>query len=355
MADFAQNVPLAPLTTLGLGGPARFYAEAHSETELQDALAAARTQELDVQILGGGSNTVFPDSGYRGLVVRVGLRGVRFADDGEGVLATAAAGEDWDAFVALCVAKGLQGLECLSGIPGSVGATPIQNVGAYGQEVSQTLVEVRALDRATLEEVTFSGPECAFSYRSSRFKAQDAGRHAILAVSYRLRRGARPSLGYPELARAAQALGVPEAEPGDALKLTRHAVLTLRRGKSMVYDPQDPHSHSVGSFFLNPVLDDAAYRTLCERLRLRFPEDPPEPPVFPADGGRKVPAAWLIERVGFTRGLRRGGVGISRNHTLALVNYDGTTSELLALAREIQAGVERAFGVRLQPEPVIVS
>ncbi len=354
MADFRQGVALGPLTTIGLGGPARLYGEAASEAELRDALTEARQAKLPVQVLGGGSNTVFSDRGYPGLVLRVALRGLEVRTDGEDALITAAAGEDWDPFVAQCVEQGLQGVECLSGIPGSVGATPIQNVGAYGQEVSQTLVRLWAIDRQTLEAVSFAGSECGFAYRQSRFKREDAGRYIITRVAYRLRRGARPALVYPELARAARSLGVQEAAPGEALQLTREAVLTLRRGKSMVYDPKDPNSRSVGSFFLNPVLDETAYRTLRERLRQHFPDDPPEPPTFPAEGGRKVPAAWIIERAGFRKGLRRGGAGISENHTLALVNYSGTTAELLALADEIEAGVERAFGVHLQREPVIV-
>ncbi|MDA8345488.1 MAG: UDP-N-acetylmuramate dehydrogenase [Thermaerobacter sp.] len=354
MAGFSEMVPLAPQTTIGLGGPARFFAEAGSDLELRDALQAARSQDLTVQILGGGSNTVFADAGYPGLVLHIALRGITFVSDGDAVLATAAAGEDWDAFVALCLQQGLQGLECLSGIPGSVGATPIQNVGAYGQEISQTLVSLRALDRERLEEVLFASADCGFAYRDSRFKGEDAGRYVITEVTYRLQKNARPTLHYPELAREAQARGVADAPPKKALQETRQAVIALRRGKSMVYDPLDANSHSVGSFFLNPVLDDAAYRMLRERLRVRFPDNPPEPPSFPADGGRKIPAAWLIERAGFVRGLRRGGAGISLNHTLALVNYGGTTSELLELAEEIESGVERAFGVRLRPEPVIV-
>lgn len=351
---FRERVPLAPKTTIGLGGPARYYASAASEAELRDALSTARTQDLPVQILGGGSNTVFPDAGYPGLVLRVALRGVAFERDAGGVLATAKAGEDWDAFVVHCLQDGLQGVECLSGIPGSVGATPIQNVGAYGQEVSQTIVRVRAIDRTTLEDVVFEGAQCGFAYRESRFKGEDAGRFVITEVTYRLQPGGRPTLQYPELAREAQARGVAQAPPGEALQRTREAVLALRRSKSMVYDPDDPNAHSVGSFFLNPVLDEAGYRTLRERLRLRFPEDPPKPPSFAAVGGRKVPAAWLIERAGFHRGLRRGGVGISQNHTLALVNVSGTTAQLLSLADEIVQGVEHAFGVHLQPEPVIV-
>lgn len=347
-------VPLAPQTTIGLGGPARYFVAAASEAQLRDALRAAAVRGLPVQLLGRGSNTIFADDGFPGLVVHVALHGVRLEREGDDVLATAAAGEDWDGLVLRCLQEGLQGFECLSGIPGSVGATPVQNVGAYGQDVSQTLVGLRALDRESLESVSFSSEECGFGYRESRFKGHDTGRFLITEVTYRLRPHAPPALNYPELAREALALGVVDLAPDEALLATREAVLKLRRAKSMVYDPADPNAHSVGSFFLNPVLDEDAYRTLRERLIAHFPEDPPQPPSFATPHGRKIPAAWLIERAGFGRGLRRGGVGISENHTLALVNYGGSTKELLALAKEIQDAVERAFAVHLEPEPVIV-
>jgi UDP-N-acetylmuramate dehydrogenase len=251
------------------------------------------------------------------------------------------------------VAKGLQGLECLSGIPGCAGATPIQNVGAYGQEVADTIVTVQALDRRTLEPVEFDAAECRFGYRTSRFKATaDRDRYIITRVAYRLRTAGAPALRYPELRRAVEASpDFASLTPTAALQAVRTTVLALRRGKSMVIDPADPESRSVGSFFMNPVLDDLAM----QRVRGRWAASggAGEVPFFPAGDGRaKVPAAWLVEQAGFPRGTERAGVGVSRNHALALVNRGGTTHALLALAAEITEAVEARFGIALEREPV---
>ncbi len=331
-----EHIPLAPLTTLGLGGPARYLAECTSLDQMRTCLTWAVAEGLPVQVLGGGSNVLFADAGYSGLVLKVALSGLEF----NGATAEVAAGEDWDGFVQCCVKRGLAGVECLSGIPGSVGATPIQNVGAYGQEVKDTIVEVRVLDRQTLEEIAFAPAECGFAYRQSRFKGADRDLFIVTSVTYRLDASGQPQIRYPELRRHLN-----DARP--TLATVRDAVLALRRGKSMVIDRQDPNSRSVGSFFLNPVIDAEAFAALKDRY--------PSVPHFPDSAGVKVPAAWLVEQAGFHKGLQRGGVGISQRHALALVNRSGTTREVLALAGEIREGVQQAFGIRLEREPVLVA
>jgi UDP-N-acetylmuramate dehydrogenase len=327
-------VDLAPYTTLRLGGPARAVIEAHTEAELVEAAS-----DPGVVLLAGGSNVVVADAGVDATVARVLTRGVAAEEDAEHVLLRVAAGEPWDDLVARCVADGLVGVECLAGIPGSTGATPIQNVGAYGQEVADTLAAVRVLDRRT-GEVTELGPEdCGFGYRTSAFK-RAPGRWAVLDVVLRLRPGAQGApIRYAELART---LGV---QPGERAGLAdvRDAVLALRRGKGMVLDPGDHDTWSAGSFFTNPFVDPAAL--------------PDGAPAFAQpDGTAKTSAAWLIERAGFHRGYGDpAGIAISSKHTLALTNRgDGTTAALVALAREIAAGVRERFGVALEPEPVFL-
>ena len=326
---------LAELTTLRLGGPAGRLVEARTDDEI---IAAVRDADPPVLVLAGGSNVVVADEGVPGTVVRVATRGVERHDaavtPGDARLVVAA-GESWDDLVALTVAEGLQGFECLSGIPGSVGATPIQNVGAYGQEVAETIESVRVYDREADRVVDMPAAECGFGYRTSVFRYHD--RHVVLSVTFRLRQDDHSGpLRYAELART---LGVPVGGTAP-LTAVREAVLGLRRGKGMVIDPADPDSVSAGSFFTNPILDVA-------------PEGAPtwsEP-----DGRVKTSAAWLIEHAGFHRGHGNGRVGISTKHTLALVNRGGaTTAELMALAREIAAAVQDRFGVSLHPEPVLV-
>ena len=343
-----ENVSLATYTTLGLGGNARYFVDCGTEDDVRAALGLAAERRLPVYILGGGSNVVFSDAGFPGLVARITIGGVEFRD-GSIPEVTAGAGVEWDAVVQGTVERGWTGIECLSGIPGTVGGTPIQNVGAYGQEVADTLVSVVCLDRTTLARRTFTRAECAFGYRDSRFKRGDRERYVVLWVTLRLARGERPRIRYPELERAVTALpGFERASPGEAVRLVRQAVLTLRRAKSMVLDPTDPNTRSVGSFFTNPVLSGRAFADLEARWR----ESPI--PSFPASGGTKVPAAWLVERAGFPKGYRRGGAGISSRHALALVNLGGTSAELLALAETVRAGVEERFGIRLEYEPEVV-
>jgi UDP-N-acetylmuramate dehydrogenase len=335
---------LSELTTLRLGGPARSVVEARTEEEL---LAAVRGED-DPLLLAGGSNLVIADAGYPGTVVRVLTRGVAERAQAGRVALTVAAGEEWEPFVARCVAEGLAGVESLSGIPGSIGATPIQNVGAYGQEVAETITAVRVLDRASGEVAELAPADCGFAYRSSAFK-RTPGRWVVLAVTFALeRRELSGPLAYAELART---LGV---QPGEGAPLAdvREAVLGLRRGKGMVLDPDDPDSVSAGSFFTNPILAADAFAALERRAA-----EHGRPPGFPeADGRVKTSAAWLIERAGFERGHGNPqGIAISSKHTLALTNRGaGTTAELLALAREIAGGVRERFGVELEPEPTLV-
>lgn len=350
-----EHVPLASYTTLRLGGVARYLAECSSEADVGEALGFASSEGLRAQVLGGGSNVIVSDAGFPGVVVQVGLKGLRFDDLGETVTLTAAAGEDWDEVVTECVRRGLAGIECLSGIPGLVGGTPIQNVGAYGQEIAETLESVTCLDRESLAPVTFSGAECDFAYRSSRFKRHDRDRFIVLEVTLRLRQDGRPVLRYPELIRSVEG-----ASPLDgltaqqALRTVRDAVLRLRRSKSMVIDPSDPNSCSAGSFFLNPVISAETYRRLQDLWKRRH-GDGASVPSFPAPDGVKVPAAWLVEQAGFRKGLRRNGVGISASHALALINIgSGTARELLELAEDIQRTVRETFGITLEREPVLI-
>jgi UDP-N-acetylmuramate dehydrogenase len=331
--------PLAELTTLRLGGPAARLVEAATEEEV---VAAVRRGDEPLLVLAGGSNVVVADEGWPGTVLLIVTRGI----ERDGVRLTVQAGEPWDPFVARCVAEDLAGLECLSGIPGSTGATPIQNVGAYGQEVSETIASVRVLDRESDRVEDLPPQACGFTYRSSVFK-RAPGRWVVLSVTFALDGSphSRP-IRYPELARALGVQTGATAPLGDV----RAAVLALRRDKGMVIDEADPESVSAGSFFTNPVLDEAAFARLRERAG-------PGLPAFPqADGTVKTSAAWLIEHAGFARG--HGDpltIAISSKHTLALTNRGaGTTTDLVALAREIAAGVHEAFGVDLHPEPVFV-
>jgi UDP-N-acetylmuramate dehydrogenase len=348
----AEHVPLAPLTTLGIGGAARYYTRVAQPEQVAFADAWAAERGLELLVLGGGSNLLVADAGFPGLVLHLDLRGVESRVTGAGVELAAAAGEDWDGLVASCVARGWAGFECLSGIPGRVGATPIQNVGAYGQDVSETLASVTVWDRARQALAVLSNAECAFGYRHSRFKAGDGGRFVVLGVSYGLRPGGAPALRYPELQRyVTEHCG---ARP--ALAEVRAAVLAIRRRKAMVLDPGDPNARSVGSFFVNPVVSARELAALeLEERRRGLAAGASVPAYAAADGGMKLSAAWLIERAGFRRGERRGSVGISERHCLALVNRGGgTAAELVGLAREIRTRVRERFGITLQPEPVLV-
>ena len=348
--DPAEPERLAGYTTLRLGGaPERLVSAEHSDEIVQN-VREAEVRDRPILVLAGGSNVVISDSGFPGTVVLVRSRGVRVvAEDGDTVTIRAEAGEPWDDLVAATVDAGWAGVECLSGIPGSAGATPIQNVGAYGQEVAETVTEVSAYDRLAGEVVRIPAERCGFAYRGSLFRHND--RWILLTVDFTLSRSPLSTpVRYAELARA---LG---AEIGDQVPLAeaRTAVLALRARKGMVLDPADPDTRSVGSFFTNPVLDEPAYAALRARAA-----DLDEPPAWPGTGGVvKVSAAWLIDKAGFAKGHPGPeGVAISSKHTLALTNRGGTgtTAALIALAREIRDGVHDRFGVTLHPEPVLVN
>ena len=341
-----EHVPLAPLTTLGVGGPARFFVEAHTESDVREAVQFARDRELPLFVLGGGSNLLVADAGFDGVVLKIGLLGLERVDDGNDAIFTVAAGEDWDGFVARAVAEDCAGIECLSGIPGSVAGTPVQNVGAYGQEVSETIREVVTLDRQTLQMRTFDNSECGFAYRASMFNMAERARYIILRASFALKRGGKPTIRYADLQKRFV----------DSTTLTlaqvRDAVREIRRSKAMLIVPGGDDARSAGSFFKNPVVPLRQFEELDSMLRLRALALPN----FPAENGfRKLPAAWLVEHAGFTKGYARGAAGISRRHALAIVNRGGATaSEIVALKDEIQARVRGEFGIELQPEPVFL-
>jgi UDP-N-acetylmuramate dehydrogenase len=340
-----EGEPLSAHCTLGVGGPARFFCEARGEGEVIAAWTWARDRGVPLRILGGGSNVVVADEGVDGLVVKLALPGLTARAVDARVELTVGAGEPWDDVVRHAVERDWAGLECLSGIPGLAGATPIQNVGAYGQEVSQTIVAVRALDREHGAVVTLGADACAFRYRDSMLKSGAPDRYAVVSVTYRLTPGGRPRVLYAELERHLATRGVATPSLADV----RDSVLAIRRAKSMVLDAADPNRRSCGSFFLNPVISPEVSEAVEARAG-----DPAMPRWPEADGRVKLSAAWLIERAGFARGQRQGPVGLSTRHALAIVCHDGAAArDVLAFAHQIQQTVEGRFGVRLTPEPAI--
>jgi len=341
-----HDVPLAPLTTFGLGGRAKHFVRVHDEATLVAALRWAADRGLRSVILGGGSNLIVPDEGYPGLVVQMALGDLEFAPGGRVI---AGAGVHWTAVVDGAVSRSWAGLECLAGIPGLAGATPIQNVGAYGQEVADVITEVRVLRRDTLTFESLTPAKCAFGYRTSRFK-RDPERFVVSSVCFALREDGPGSVRYAELEKIVSA--------DASLDEIRRAVLALRRKKSMVLDPDDPNRRSAGSFFLNPIVSASdAERIVDQALRERLVASPDLLPRFPTSDGRvKLAAGWLIEKAGFEKGTRRGAVGLSTRHALALVHHGGgTTSELLAFADEIRDRVQERFGVELEREPRLLA
>ena len=339
------------MTTLGVGGPARYFAECLTGEALSAGVKWARSRGLPLFVLGGGSNIVVSDGGFPGLVVRIAIRGVETRLDGHKVTLTAGAGEEWDSLVAMTVERGWAGFECLSGIPGRVGATPIQNVGAYGQETSETLASLEALDLETGKLVEMTAAECEFGYRASRFKTRDRNRFIITRVTYHLIADGKPAVRYRELQE--YLADHSPSEPG--LAQTRAAVIAIRRRKAMVVDPGDTDSRSVGSFFVNPVVTREEFGRIKELAQALISEDE-EMPAFPAPDDRvKLSAAWLIERAGFRRGYQLGNVGTSTKHALAIINRGGGTArEVMELKERIQNGVLETFGVTLSPEPIFV-
>lgn len=346
-----ENVPLAPLTTLRIGGLARYSIHADSENTVLGALDFAEKSHLPVLVLGGGSNVLIADSGFPGVVLHVAITGVQWESDRGGVAVRAGAGEDWDELVAAAVARNLGGIECLSGIPGRVGGTPVQNVGAYGQEVSEVLTEVRGIDRATGRVREFTKAECGFGYRSSLFNGPARDQYVLTRATYRLRTDAEASVKYPDIAKVFALQVTPPS-----LAEVRNAVRQVRASKSMLLVEGDPDCRSAGSFFKNPVVSEETLARIQDvAIRADMLGAGERVPSFAAENGLKTSAAWLIDRAGFRRGYRKGAAGISTKHTLALVNRgDARATDILDLAREIRSRVRDVFGITLVPEPVLI-
>ncbi len=335
------------MTTLGVGGSARFYVEAHSPEQVRDAVEHCSAQKLPLFVLGGGSNLVVSDAGWPGLVLHLQMKGIQRREKGDDIVFETAAGEDWDAFVGAAVAANCGGIECLSGIPGTVGGTPVQNVGAYGQEVSDTIVGVTALDRESGDLREFTNADCGFAYRTSLFNTTDRDRFIVLRVSYALKRGAKPKIEYADLQRYFEGT---TSEP--SLQEVRDAVREIRRSKGMLLVEGDPDVRSAGSFFKNPIVRLQRFLELDAAMQsrgLQLPSYPAE------DGLRKLSAAWLVEKAGFHKGYVHGNVGISSKHTLAIVNRGGArSSEIVSFMNVIRETVFSRFQIDLHPEPVFV-
>jgi UDP-N-acetylmuramate dehydrogenase len=342
-----ENVPLAPQTTLQVGGPARFFVEADSPQAVQDAIGWARSRRVEIFVLGGGSNLLVADAGWPGLVLKIAIRGIDQRDAADGkILFDVGAGESWDDFVGRSVAANCAGIECLSGIPGSVGGTPVQNVGAYGQEVSDTIESVQVFDLKDNQVRELCAEACGFAYRTSIFNTSERGRFVVLRVTYALVSGGAPRLEYADLKRHF------EGRPAPTLAEVREAVRQIRARKGMLIVEGDPDSRSAGSFFKNPVLSEGQHQDLQRRAAAKGLI---VPSYTALDQNRKVSAAWLVEHAGFSRGHSLGHAAISSKHALALVNRGGATAaEILALKDQIQSRVEEVWGIHLQPEPVFV-
>ncbi|MGC2402137.1 MAG: UDP-N-acetylmuramate dehydrogenase [Acidobacteriaceae bacterium] len=346
--QFLEQVTLAPYTTFHIGGPARWFAQAESEDDIVAGIAFSAEHGLPLFILGGGSNLLVSDDGFPGLVLRIALSGIWSSQDGSRRIVSAAAGEDWDGLAAYAVEADCAGIECLSGIPGTVGGTPVQNVGAYGQEVSQTIVTVRAFDRSVGKFVDLAAADCGFSYRRSIFNSRERDRYVVSRVDYSLLPHGRANLAYADLSKyfAARNAGSP------GLAEVRDAVRSIRARKGMLIVPGDADCRSAGSFFKNPVVPIKVLESLAGELGI----EKRSIPAYPAhDGEVKLSAAWLIEQAGYQKGYVLGNAGISSRHTLALVNRRGATAaDVIALRDKIAATVASRFAVRLEPEPVWV-
>jgi UDP-N-acetylmuramate dehydrogenase len=344
--QFLEQVPLAPYTTFQIGGPARWFAEAASEDDIAAGIAFAAERHLPLFVLGGGSNLLVSDAGFSGLVLRIALKGITSIQENGRVIVSSAAGEDWDGLVAYAVGAGYAGVECLSGIPGTVGGTPVQNVGAYGQEVSQTIVTVRAFDRTTGAFVDLSSAACGFSYRRSIFNTTQKERYIVSRVDYALHENGPANFVYADLARYFAAHN--QASP--TLAEVREAVRTIRAQKGMLLVDGNADCRSAGSFFKNPIVRATVLDSLAQELGVERRSIP----AYPAqDGEVKLSAAWLIERAGFQKGFALGNAGISSRHTLALINRGGANAaEIMALRDQVTDVVASRFGVRLEPEPV---
>ncbi|MHB1023061.1 MAG: UDP-N-acetylmuramate dehydrogenase [Acidobacteriaceae bacterium] len=343
-----ENIPLAPFTTFRIGGPARWFVEVADEKQLLEAVFFARKMQLPLFVLGGGSNLLVADTGFPGVVVRIALKGIHAQQEEDGaVLFDVAAGEEWDGFVRYAVEQNCAGIECLAGIPGTVGGTPVQNVGAYGQEVSETITRVQALDLETARFVDLSPEQCGFRYRTSIFNSTERERYIVTHVRYRLLPGGAPRIAYADLKKYFD-----EHQGTPTLREVYDAVRSIRHSKGMVLVEGEDDCRSAGSFFRNPVVAEEKRGEIAAALKIALDAVPH----YPAEDGHvKLPAAWLLEKAGFHKGFSLGRAGISSRHTLALINRgDATAADVLALRDCIVAEVEQKFGVRLQPEPVFV-
>ncbi len=345
--EMQQNIPLAPLTTFGIGGPAQWFAAVTCENDVSSAVNFAREHGLPLLVLGGGSNLLIADSGFRGVVLHMAMCGIEVSSLEDGAtLVAAAAGESWDGLVQFAVDRDLAGMECLAGIPGTVGGTPVQNVGAYGQEVAETVRTVRCFDTQTSSFVELSNADCGFAYRASRLNTAERERYIVTRVDFGLTPHGAPKLAYADLRKHFAG----QARP--SLRETAEAVRQIRRGKSMVIDPADPNTRSAGSFFRNPVVAEGLLANISEAAGVPLADVPRWPA---ADGHVKLPAAWLLERAGFVRGYAMGEAAISTRHTLALINRGGAAAvDILALKDRIVTTVEQRFGITLEQEPVAV-
>ncbi len=346
-----ENVRLAEFTTLKIGGNARFFVRAQTEDDTVEVLKFATQNDLEVFILGGGSNVLISDAGFDGLVLQIALKGITvLPTEDETVFVTARAGEDWDNFVEFCVAKNLQGVESLSGIPGFTGGTPVQNVGAYAQEVSETMVTVKVLERASGRIFEMTNADCRFAYRTSVFNTTEKNRFIVLSVTFALKQDGETKIVYKDLQNYFDG-----KKPN--LRQMRQAVLQIRAAKSMVINEQDPNSRSAGSFFKNPIVGKEQFAQIeVEAKRIKIINPNENLPNFVVDENHlKIPAAWLIEKSGFCKGFKFGRVGLSANHTLAIVNLGSATAcDVLALKTEIQTKVKDKFNIELTPEPIFV-
>lgn len=359
MINIQENIPLDKFTSIKLGGKAKYFCDCKSVEDIKECLSFAGEKKLKIHFLAGGSNSVFSDDGFDGIVIKIDIKGIIVQDANENdVMVKAGAGEDWDEFVKFCVDNNFAGVECLSGIPGSVGATPIQNVGAYGQEVKDTIISVKVIEKASGKTIMFPKEDCLFGYRTSRFKTVDKDKYIVTEVIFKLRKNGKPVIKYPELEKYLKS----KYENNFSLQDVRNAVLELRKRKAMVIDEGDPDSVSCGSFFVNPILTNEEYEKFRRKIidemengksKIENGEELSIPHWF-VNGKIKLSAAWLIENAGFKKGYIKNGVGISSKHCLALVNKGGKTSDLLELAEEIQTKVFEKFGVKLIIEPVVI-
>lgn len=345
-----ENVSLSSKTSIALGGKAKYFIECFSKEDIFSAIEFSKSKNLPFYILSGGSNIIFPDNDLNIVIINILSKGISKTENENEVIIECDAGENWDSFVKYCISQGLSGVECLSGIPGSVGATPIQNVGAYGQEVKDVISSVKCIENKNFEAKFFTNKECEFDYRQSRFKGRDKNRYIITSVVFSFQKNKEPEIKYHELQK--QIESIPEFKNSkdliEKLSIIRNTVISIRKSKSMVLDSNDINSKSCGSFFMNPILNENEFSIFMNKFQNL------NPPHFKSKDKYKIPAAWLIENAGFHKGYIFKKVGISANHTLALVNLGGTSDMIIELSNKIIQSVKAKFNITLHPEPEII-